>query len=600
MITPLLQSKIDLLPDRPGSYQMKDKDGKIIYVGKAKSLVKRVKQYFTRPQVGKVQKMVEEIADFDIIETNTEKESLLLEINLIQKYYPKFNILLKDGKMYPYIALKKDNDPYLKIAHNDKQKGYYYFGPFPSSMSAYTMIRLMNKVFPLRKCKTIPSKPCLYYYLGQCLAPCINKISPEDYKDVVSKMTKLMNGDASELISELKSRMKDASDKLDFERAEDYKEQISSVQHIISEQKIMFEDHIDRDVVGYSVREGYLSLVFFLYRRGILLGKSLYVVPEMDDLNDQIADLVYQFYQKHEKPKELIISLNDLVSLLSQSLEINVIVPVRGFKKDILFMALENAKQGLDQHFQTARLEDDNLALLEELGRMLHMKAPLDIELYDNSHLQGADAVGAMVKFINGQKAPELYRKYNLRGENTKDDLASMKEVLSRRFRRLKEENQKLPDLIILDGGENQIQAALEVEEETGVGIPLAGLKKNDRHETEALISGTTGELIPIDHQSSLFFLLMRMQDEVHRYAISSFRKRKAKDFYQTIYDDIPGIGKKRKNMLLEAYPTVDSLKSASLEELSQLVPEEAAKAIKEKIGSAEKKDENIEKAKED
>ncbi len=591
MITPLLQSKIDLLPDKPGSYQMKDKDGTIIYVGKAKSLVKRVKQYFTRPQIGKVARMVSEIADFDIIETNTEKESLLLEIILIQKYYPKYNILLKDGKMYPYIALKKGGDPFLKIAHKDKEKGYYYFGPFPSSSSAYTMIRLMNKVFPLRKCSYIPKKPCLYYYLGQCLGPCINKVDEADYKDIISKMTKLMNGDSSELIGELKAKMKESSDKLDFERAEDYKEQIASVQHIVSEQKIMFEDHIDRDVIGYSVREGYLSLVFFLYRRGVLLGKNLFVVSEMDDLEDQISSLIYEFYQKHPKPKEIILSLPNIASVLSEALDVTVTVPSRGMKKDILFMALENAKQGLDQHFQTARLEDDTLSLLEELGKMLHMKAPLDIELYDNSHLQGADAVGAMVKFINGKKAPELYRKFNIRGENKKDDLASMKEVITRRLTRLKEEKQKLPDLIILDGGENQIMAALDAEEEVGVKVPLAGLKKNDKHETEALIDGTTGEYITLVHSSPLFFLLMRMQDEVHRFAISSFRRKKAKDFYQTIYDDIPGIGQKRKNMLLDAYPTVDSLKSASLEELSQLIPEESAKLIKERISSELKKD---------
>lgn len=590
MITPLLQSKIDLLPDKPGSYQMKDESGKIIYVGKAKSLLKRVKQYFYRPQAGKVAKMVSEIADFDIIETNTEKESLLLEINLIQKYYPKFNILLKDGKMYPYIALKKDDDPYLKITHSDKEKGYYYFGPFPSSSSAYTMVRLMEKIFPLRKCRNIPSKPCLYYYLGQCLAPCIQKVAKEDYEDIVSHMNKLMNGDDSQLTAELKAKMEKAAAELDFERANDYKEQIESMHHIISQQKIMFEDHIDRDVVGYSEREGYLSLVFFLYRHGVLLGKSVFVVSRMDELAEQIEQNIFQFYQKHPKPKELIVSLPEVKDVLAATLQIEVTVPVLGIKKDLLFMALENAKQGLDQHFLTARLDDDNLALLEELGRLLNIKPPLDIELYDNSHLQGDDAVGAMVKFINGVKAPSEYRKYNLRGENKKDDLASMKEVLTRRFTRLKEEKGVFPDLIILDGGENQIQAALEIESQLDVHVPLAGLKKNDKHETEALINGENGEYIPLVHTSSLFFLLMRMQDEVHRFAITAFRKRKEKDFYQTVYDGIPGVGAKRKSRLLEAYPTVDSLKSASIEELSQLIPSASAEMIKAKISEDEKK----------
>jgi excinuclease ABC subunit C len=595
VISPLLQSKIDLLPDRPGSYQMKDKNGTVIYVGKAKSLVKRVKQYFTRPQEGKVMKMVEEIEDFDIIETNTEKESLLLEINLIQKYYPKYNILLKDGKMYPYIALRKGNDPFLKLAYNDKDRHYYYFGPFPSSSSARTMVNLMNRIFPLRKCKVLPNKPCLYYYLGQCLAPCVNKVGEDDYKDIVTHMNKLMNGDDSELLSELKAKMKDASEKLDFERAEEYKEQIESVKHIVSSQKIMFEDHLDRDVVGYSVREGYLSLIVFLYRRGILLGKSLYVVQSIGDVSEQIETMLLEFYQKHPLPKELILPLPEIADVLGETLSLDVVVPQRGFKKDLLAMALENAKQGLDQHFQTARLDDDKLSLLEDLQKKLSLeKTPLDIELYDNSHLQGADAVGAMVKFINGEKVPSLYRKYNLRGENTKDDLASMREVLTRRFSHLGDEKEHVPDLIILDGGENQIMAALEVEEQTGVSIPLCGLRKNDRHETDALITDQ-GEEIPLDRTSSLFFLLMRMQDEVHRFAITTFRSRKVKDFYQTVYDGIPGIGQKRKRALLDAYPTTDSLRSASVEELSQLIPLEAAQMLKKKIEDQDAKDQKLE-----
>ena len=332
----ILQSKIDLMPDKPGSYQMKDKNGKIINVGKAKSLLKRVKQYFTRPQEGKVQRMVHEIDDFDIIETNTEKEAFLLEINLIHKYYPKYNIMLKDGKMYPYIALKKDNDPFLKISYKDKEKGYYYFGPFPSSKSCYTMVNLLNKIFPLRKCKHIPNKPCLYYYLGQCLGPCINKINKNEYKDIVEGITKLLNGDTSEMISNLKQKMKDCSEKLEFERALEYKQQIEAINHIVSQQKIMMQDHIDRDIVGYSIREGYVSIVFFLYRRGILLGKNLFVIELYSDINEVLSTAIMQFYESHPKPKELIISAKDIANLLEETLSIKVVVPERGFKKDLL------------------------------------------------------------------------------------------------------------------------------------------------------------------------------------------------------------------------------------------------------------------------
>ena len=578
----ILKMKIDMLPSKPGSYQMKDKNGNIIYVGKAKSLDKRVRQYFYRPQEGKVQRMVREIEDFDIIETNSEKEALLLEINLIQKYYPKYNILLKDGKMYPYISLRRGGDPFLKIAHNDKDKRYYYFGPFPSSHNAYTRINLLNKIFPLRKCNVIPKKPYLYYHLGQCLGPCINKIEESSYKEIVSSITKLLNGDSSSLVSSLTKKMKECSLNLDFERAKEYKDQIDSINHIISSQKIMMKDHIDRDVIGYSLREGYISVLFLLYRKGILLGKNLFVHELNSDVEDVLVDIIFQFYLNHPKPKEIVISLDSIKEVLEESLEVKVLVPSKGQKKDLLYMALENAKQGLDQHFQTARLEDDNLALLEELGKLLNIETPLDIELYDNSHLQGKDAIGALVKYINGVKVPSLYRKFNIKSENTKDDLSMMKEVLTRRLTRLKEENQKKPDLIILDGGEEQLKVAKEVVNSLGLDIALASLKKNEKHQTDTLVNGKDLSSILLDRKSNLFFLLMRMQDEVHRYAITTHKAKRSKEIYKTIYDDIKGIGKKRKEMLLSLYPTKEALSQATIEELKQIVPLEIACRLKE------------------
>ena len=584
--TEIVKRKIELLPDHPGCYLMKNKDGTIIYVGKAKSLVKRVKQYFTRPQEGKVFRMVLEVTDFDTIETDSEKESLLLEINLIQKYYPKYNIMLKDGKMYPYIALKKMGDPYLKIARNDRDKSFSYFGPFPNSGSAYRMIDLLNKIYPLRKCKNIPNRACLYYHLGQCMGPCINDISKSDNKDMISHITKFLNGDASEVKQEITSKMRAAANDLRFEEAQEYKETLDTIEHVLSSQKIMMQDHIDRDIVGYSQRDGYISILFLLYRKGVLLGKNLFVVEKFDDINSELTDYIYQFYLNHPKPKELIISEKSIADILESSLGIKVIVPSRGAKKDLLFMALENAKAGLDEHFMTARLEDDNLKLLEELGNMLNISTPLDIELYDNSHLQGTEAIGAMVKFINGVKVPSMYRKYKIKQENKRDDLASMEEVLTRRLTRLKEENSKMPDLIIVDGGMTQVEIAYNVREKLNVNVNIAGLAKNDKHETDALINGNTGEFIPLNHKSPLFFMLMRMQDEVHRFAISYHRHKREKSFFETIYDDIPGIGKKRRIQLLSAYPTLDSLKSVTLEELKQIIPEESAKLILEKRDS--------------
>lgn len=584
--TEIVKRKIELLPDHPGCYLMKNKDGTIIYVGKAKSLVKRVKQYFTRPQEGKVFRMVLEVTDFDTIETDSEKESLLLEINLIQKYYPKYNIMLKDGKMYPYIALKKMGDPYLKIARNDRDKSFSYFGPFPNSGSAYRMIDLLNKIYPLRKCKNIPNRACLYYHLGQCMGPCINDISKSDNKDMISHITKFLNGDAFEVKQEMTAKMRAAANDLRFEEAQEYKETLDTIENVLSSQKIMMQDHIDRDIVGYSQRDGYISILFLLYRKGVLLGKNLFVVEKFDDINSELTDYIYQFYLNHPKPKELIISEKSIADILESSLGIKVIVPSRGVKKDLLFMALENAKAGLDEHFMTARLEDDNLKLLEELGNMLNISTPLDIELYDNSHLQGTEAIGAMVKFINGVKVPSMYRKYKIRQENKRDDLASMEEVLTRRLTRLKEENSKMPDLIIVDGGMTQVEIAYNVREKLNVNVNIAGLAKNDKHETDALINGNTGEFIPLNHKSPLFFMLMRMQDEVHRFAISYHRHKREKSFFETIYDDIPGIGKKRRVQLLSAYPTLDSLKSVTLEELKQIIPEESAKLILEKRDS--------------
>ena len=579
---PVLKQKISLLPDKPGSYQMKDDQGNIIYVGKAKSLLKRVKQYFVRPQTGKVFRMVQEIRDFDIIETSSEKEALLLEISLIHKYYPKYNIMLMDDKMYPYIALKKSGDPFLRITRSDKEKGYRYFGPYPNSSKAYKVIDLMNKVFPIRKCQNIPAHPCLYYHMGQCLAPCINKVQENKYIELRQSITRFLNGDVSFVTQKLHLEMKQYADNLEFEKAKECKDLLDAIEEIKSKQNVMFQDHIDRDVMGYSVREGYVCVVFLLYRRGVLLGKNVYIEELEDDLEDLLENLAVQFYQKQSSlPKELIVLDKQMAPLLEEALKINVVVPSRGKKKDLLLMADDNAKQMLDQHFQTARLEDDVLSLLEELKEKLSLKkTPLDIELYDNSHLQGYDPVGAMVKFINGEKAPSLYRKYKITQPNPQDDTASMREVLSRRFKRLKEENQKLPDLILLDGGFAQCAVGLEMKEEYGLDIPIAGLEKNDKHATDSLINADTGEIIPLERSSKLFFLLMRMQDEIHRYAITYHRGKRGKSKYKTVFDDIPGIGPKRKDQLLQAYPSTEDLYTATLDGLMRFVPEAAAKEV--------------------
>lgn len=573
-----IEAKIDLLTYVPGVYLMKDKDGTIIYVGKAKSLIKRVKQYFTRPQEGKVLRMVREVDDFDTIETPSEKEALLLEINLIRKYYPKYNILLKDGKSYPYIALNKMGDPYLKIAYKDTDKRFKYFGPYPSSQASYKTIDLLNKIFPLRKCKTIPSTPCLYYHLGQCLGPCINKIDESTYEPLIEKIQHFLNGDTSSIKEELKEKMIKASENLEFEVANELKITLESIDKICQKQNIQLQDHVDRDVIGFSSREGYFSLCIMTYRNGNLLGKNIFVLETFENIKEEIIDNVFSYYQKHNLPKEIIVSEEEIASLLNEFLDAEVICPSRGIKKDLLLIALENAKHGLDEHFLTARLEDDTLSLLEELGSLLHIKTPLRIELFDNSHLQGSYPIGAMVCFINGEKAPSEYRKFNISWSSGKDDLKSMEEVITRRYSRLINEEKKMPDLIIVDGGENQINVAQEVLDNLNLDIPLAGLAKNDKHHTNGLIY--QGELYEIDKKSRLFLMLVRMQDEVHRYAITFHKELRGKGLTHSFLDDIKGIGKKRKELILKAYPTLDSLKKADVLELSQIVPLPLAEEI--------------------
>lgn len=590
--------KLDLLPDRPGSYQMKDARGTIIYVGKAKSLVKRVKQYFTRPQVGKVMLMVNEIEDLDWIETNSEKEALLLEINLIQKYYPRYNILLKDGRTYPYIGIRKKGQPTLGIFHKQTSNSYEYFGPYPDSSAARKVVELLNRIYPLSREEFDSSKPSFYYYLAKAEDSSFDVGGVEDYETTRSKVEDFLKGDVSEVMSSYRERMNKASESLNFEQAQEYKEIIDGIEKTIENQKIMMKDKVDRDVFAYTTREGYVCMLFLLYRKGVLLGKNLYVSEINDDLDEEIQTAISQFYLNHPKPKELLVSDVNLANSLRELLDIEIVVPTSGMKKDILSMALGNAKAGLDAHFMTARLEDDTLSLLEELKDKLCMdRLPLEIELFDNAHTQGQDAVGGMVTYVNGRKAPELYRRFNIRQPNKADDMASMREVIYRRCSRIVEEGLKAPELIIVDGGVIQVEAAIDAMERSGIkGVKLAGLVKNDKHETNSLMDGDTGELIPLDKKSPLFFFLMRMQDEVHRYAITTHRNKRAKSLFSTFFDDIPGVGEKKKERLLNAYPTMDSLLNASMGELLLLTDEKSASLIMEKVEMERKKESRMNK----
>ena len=566
----------------PGVYLMHDKDDKIIYIGKAKDLFKRVSQYFLRPQVGKVAKMAFEAEYFETIITNNEKEALILEMNLIQTHYPKFNILLKDGSHYPYIGLKKTGYPFLQIKRNTKDKNYDYFGPYPRSTSAYETIDLLNKIFPLRKCQNIPGTACLYYHLSQCLAPCINNISKEKEDEMREEIKSFMHGNNQSVMQEIKSKMLKAAESLDYENAQEYKNILKAIEHINTPQLMESSDKKDRDIFAFSKREGYLSLAAILFRRGLLLDKKVYIVEEFDNNEEQVADLILQFYQNVPLPQEVIINNETVVDLLSDLIDSNVYSVSKGKLHDLVLTAKENANNALDEYFLSARLDTDKLALLEELGHILNIDTPLRIELFDNSHLQGFSPVGALVVFINGEPAKKLYRKYKIEHEEARDDLKSMQEIVYRRYSRLKEEKKEMPNLILVDGGLNQIIAADKALKTTGVSINLFGLVKNDKHQTAGLMD-INGNIYDIENKN-IFFMLTRMQDEVHRFAITFHQSLRNKKMKSSMLDNIKGLGDKRKELLNRAYPDISLLKDASIEELKQLLPNDVAEELYHKL----------------
>ncbi|MBP5574390.1 MAG: excinuclease ABC subunit C [Bacilli bacterium] len=577
-----IKTCIDNLKHLPGVYLMHDKDDKIIYIGKAKDLYKRVSQYFLRPQVGKVAKMAFEAEYFETIITNNEKEALILEMNLIQTHYPKFNILLKDGSHYPYIGLKKTGYPYLQIKRNTKDKGYDYFGPYPRSTSAYETIDLLNKIFPLRKCQNIPGTACLYYHLGQCLAPCINDISKEKEDAMREEIKSFMHGNNQSVMQDIKEKMLKASESLDYENAQEYKNILKAIEHINTPQLMESNDKKDRDIFAFSKREGYLSLAAILFRRGLLLDKKVYVVEEFDNSEEQVADLILQFYQNVPLPQEVIINNETVVDLLSDLIDSNVYSVSKGKLHDLVLTAKENANNVLDEYFLSARLNDNKLSLLEELGNIINIKTPLRIELFDNSHLQGSSPVGAVVVFINGEPAKKLYRKYKIEHEEARDDLKSMEEIVYRRYSRLKEEKQEMPDLILVDGGLNQINAADRALKKADVSINLFGLVKNDKHQTAGLMD-QEGHIFDIENKN-IFFMLTRMQDEVHRFAITFHQSLRNKKMKTSLLDDIEGLGLKRKELINRAYPDISLLKEATVEELSQLLPKDVAEELFNKL----------------
>lgn len=577
----MIKEKLSLLEDKPGCYLMYDKNNEIIYVGKAKSLKNRVSQYFLKEHTGKTRLMVSNVVKFDTIITSSEKEALLLENNLIKKYNPRFNILLKDDKRYPYVKLVKKPYPYLEIARNLKDKKAIYFGPFSDSSAAYNSIHLLNQLYNLRKCKNIPKKECLYYHLGMCLAPCIHKnISEEQTDEIIKNVEAFYNGNASNVKKDLVKKMKEYSDKLDFENAKECRDLIEYLDHILVKQDVELKNNLNCDFFAFSFKEDYVAMANLIYRNGVLIALNKKVIESLNN-EEGYESLIIDYYNHHLVPKYIVVPSYINAPLLSEILNTNVIYSLKGSKKNILEMAASNARKAMEEYF----LKDtNNNALLTELQVKLNLKLyPRRIDLFDNSHLQGESAIGVKVCFENGVSNKKLYRKYLIQSDNKKDDLSSMREVLYRRLFKILSDNDYTPDLIVLDGGENQMKVAKEVVKELNLDIALCSLVKDDKHTTRGLLDDNFN-LIDIDKKSDLFYLLVRMQDEVHRYAITSHRNKRSKSLTASLLDDVEGLGKKRRDALLNAYNSLGEIKEASVEELSQYVPEIVAIRIKEKF----------------
>lgn len=566
----------------PGCYLMKNTDGKVIYVGKARKLKNRVSSYFTGAHNYKTTKLVDHIWDFDYIVTGSEKEALLLEINLIKDYTPEYNIMFMDNTYYPYIELTDETHPRLKIVRKTKNKKNKYFGPYPDATAARNTFKLLNKLYPLRKCNHVPDKPCLYYSLHQCLGPCINEVDKSQYDEIRKELISFIHGNTKSKIDELTEKMMTASENLQFELAKEYRDLIRSIEYVTAKQNVQFGDYKDRDILGYFIDKGYISIQLFFMREGKLLYHDFNLEPVGEDFEEDLIRFLVTYYQTHPEPYELLIPQDVDLELLTEILSCHVLQPQRGDKKSLVEMANKNAKEALEKKFLLKEKTDEKTILpIIELGQKLGIDTPHTIELYDNSNIQGAYAVAGMVVYKDGVPSKKDYRKYKIKTVEGPDDYASMKEVIYRRYYRLLMEQKEMADLIIVDGGLGQIKVAKEVINSFNLSVHICGLSKDDKHST-AMLLDEDGNQVPIDTKSPLFFLLTRMQDEVHRYAISFHRQVRSKSLFSSILDEVEGIGEARKKKLLNHFKSVKKMKEASLEELEAVIPKNTAAKLYE------------------
>lgn len=580
-----IENKLKLLPDLPGCYLMKDINSKIIYVGKAKNLKNRVRSYFKSSHEGKTAKLVSEIYDFETIITSTDKEAFLLEITLIQKYTPHYNIKLKRGTGYPYIKITNEKDPVLKIVSQVKKDGGYYFGPYPNVYAAQETLQLLQKVYPLRRCNGYQKRPCLYYHMGQCLGACFKEVDPAEYEKNIKKIKSFLSGNVGGIKRELTAKMQQAAEQLEYERAGEIRDQIRYVEMTVERQKIISNDNTPRDLFGFYMDKGWISIQVFFIRQARLMKREKRLFPCIDTPEAELASFILQFYNQKNRilPKEILVPERIDKEILADILQTPVRTPKRGTKKELLALASKNAQLILEEKFRLLELDDrKTTGAMKEITDALGLPVGHRIEAFDHSHTQGSDLVSAMVCFVDGQPEKNDYRKYKLQTVDHADEAASTREVIYRRYSRLLKEKKPLPDLILMDGAEIQVQAAVDVlHNQLGLAIPVAGMVKNEHHKTADLLR-QTGERIGLDPKSEGFYLLQRIQDEVHRFAVTFHRQVRSKNSLSSKLERIPGVGPKTRIKLLRNYGSLKKIAQASLEELQALgISKKVAQTIK-------------------
>ena len=585
----LIKSKLELLPTSPGCYIHKDKNGTIIYVGKAKNLRNRVRSYFRGSHDTKTEALVSEIVDFEFIVTESNIEALLLEINLIKENKPKYNIMLKDDKSYPFIKITNERYPRLIITRQVKKDGGLYFGPYPDVGAANEIKRLLDRIFPFRKCTNPPSKVCFYYHLGQCMAHTVCHKDEAYFKGMAQEVSDFLKGQDDKIIDELKLKMTTAAQNMEFERAAEYRDLIQAIGTLRTKQRVMAKDLQNRDVFGYYVDKGWMCVQVFFVRQGKLIERDVNLFPYYNDPDEDFLTYVGQFYQEksHLIPNEILIPQDIDEEAVKALVDTKVLKPQRGEKKQLVNLAIKNARVSLEQKFNLLEKSmEKTQGAIENLGKLLQIPTPVRIESFDNSNIMGTSPVSAMVVFVNGKPSKKDYRKYKIKTVVGPDDYASMREVIRRRYSRVMRDGLTPPDLIVIDGGQGQVNIAKQViQEELGLDIPIAGLQKNDKHQTHELLFGDPLQVIELSRTSQEFFLLQRIQDEVHRFAITFHRQLRSKNSFSSQLDGIEGLGPKRKQLLMKHFKSLTKIKEATVDEIVTVgIPRAVAEAVQAKL----------------